>query len=102
MRPPHRATAAITLALAGFVSTAGSAGAEPAPPTVTTVPELPAPPGQTVFVDNPDIVEGHPQSIDSWSRVPRTDALAVNFFTGTPQCYGVHADVEETTDLVTV
>jgi hypothetical protein len=58
------------------------------------------PPGGVVFTDNPAIVDPHPLPVQSWSRVG--DGLAVNFTTGTPQCYGVHATVQEAPDTVTV
>jgi hypothetical protein len=71
------------------------AWAEPfAPPEV--------PPGGVVFTDNPAIVDPHPIRVESWSRVPDANAVAVNFTTGTDTCYGVHATVEETPDTVTV
>ena len=40
--------------------------------------------------------------VESWSRLPNDDALAVHFTTGSPECYGVHATVRETTETVTV
>lgn len=98
-----------TLALAVVACTAapllvtGTAAAEPpAPPVVTTLPERPAPSGATLFANDPSIVDGRPQSIESWSRLLADDAIAVHFATGTPECYGVAADVQETTDIVAV
>lgn len=71
-------------------------------PTITTVAERPAPTGVTTFADNPAIVDARPQAIESWSRLPRPEQLAVNFTTGTPECYGVHAEVQETVDIVAI
>lgn len=108
MRPHRRATlsAGLTLtclATAGLVVVGSpTAVAEPATPVVTTIPEIPTPLGQTTFTDNPAIVESHPQSIESWSRVPDADAVAVHFSSGTPQCYGVSAEVQETADIIAV
>lgn len=105
---PHRKLTALGLTALGLTSlpllTVGSpiAVAEPTTPVITTIAEVPTPPGQTIFTDNPAIIESHPQSIDSWSRVPDADAVVVHFSTGTPQCYGVSAEVQETADIVAV
>ncbi len=55
-----------------------------------------------VFVDNPAIVDAHPLRAESYNRVPGDRAVGVHFSTGTPQCYGVHATVQETAETVTV
>jgi hypothetical protein len=55
-----------------------------------------------VFVDNPAIVDPHPLPFDSWNRVDNDHAVAVQFTTGTPECYGVHATVTETADTVSI
>lgn len=55
-----------------------------------------------VFTDNPTIVDPHPIPIDSWSPVDDGRAVAVQFTTGTPTCYGVHATAQETADTVTI
>jgi hypothetical protein len=101
MRPHRCASAAAgVLAICGlFGPGIPSAAAEP---IVTTIPERPTPPGQTTFADNPAIVDSRPQAIESWSRQPEADALAVHFTTGTPECYGVHAEVQETADIIAV
>ena len=65
------------------------------------LPEGPRASG-VAFVDNPAIVDSHPIRPDSWSRVAGDRAVALNFYTGTPECYGVHATVAETADTVTV
>jgi hypothetical protein len=55
-----------------------------------------------MFTDNPAIVDPHPLPFDSWKRVDGDHAVAVQFMTGTPECYGVHATVEETAETVTI
>jgi hypothetical protein len=94
---------AIAACTAAPLFSAGVAGAEPPPPPiVTTLPERPAPTGTTPFANDPSIVDARPQTIESWSRLPAEDAIAVHFATGTPECYGAAADVQETTDIVAV
>lgn len=66
------------------------------------VPEAPLPEGLTPFVGNPAIVDSHPQNIESWSRLPDDRTVAVQFTTGTPACFGVHVEVQETVDIVAV
>ena len=74
-------------------------------PTATAetavLPEREGPPG-VVFTDNPAIVDPQPMRAESFSRTADDRAIAVHFTTGTPQCYGVHATVQETPDTVTV
>ncbi|MEO3759866.1 hypothetical protein ABGB19_16455 [Mycobacterium sp. B14F4] len=65
------------------------------------LPERPGPPG-VVFTDNPAIVDPHPLAADSFSRAADDRTIAINFITGTPACYGVHAAVQETAQTVTV
>jgi hypothetical protein len=67
---------------------------------VSAAPEAAAEP--VVFTDNPAIVDPHPLPFDSWNRVEGDHSVAVHFTTGTPECYGVHATVEETADNVTI
>ncbi|WP_006242406.1 hypothetical protein [Mycolicibacterium tusciae] len=67
----------------------------------TVLPERQGPPG-VAFVDNPTIVDARPMPAESFSRVPGDHAVAVHFTTGTPECYGVHAVVTETTQAVSV
>lgn len=71
-----------------------------ADPTTVAPPEVPPDPHRTLFTDNPGIVDPRPTTIESWSR--SGDGLAVNFTAGTPECYGVHAHVQETPETVTV
>lgn len=78
------------------VSAAPVASAETA-----VLAERPGYPG-LVFVDNPAIVDPHPLRAESYNRVPGDRAVGVHFTTGTPQCYGVHATVQETAETVTV
>lgn len=73
-----------------------------AEPIITTIPEQPAAPGHTAFVDTPSIVDDQPASIQSWTRLPDPATLAVQFTSGTPECFGVHAEVQETPDIVAV
>jgi len=63
-------------------------------------PEVPLDPSRVTFVDNPWLVDPQPMNIESWSR--NGDGLVVNFTSGVPDCYAVHADVTETPDTVTV
>ena len=87
---------------AGVLGAAIPAAAQPAVPTITQVPERAQADGFTSFADNPSIVNPLPQAIESWGRLPDDRAIVVRFTTGTPQCYGVHAEVQETPDIVAV
>jgi hypothetical protein len=53
------------------------------------------------FTDNPSIVDSHPLPVESW-RVVSDDVVALQFTTGTPECFGVHAIVHETPEAVAV
>jgi hypothetical protein len=55
----------------------------------------------TEFTDNPSIVDSHPLRFESW-RVVGEDLVALQFTTGTPECFGVHAIVHETPETVAV
>ncbi|MBO0676199.1 hypothetical protein JRC04_01840 [Mycolicibacterium sp. S2-37] len=105
MRRSRRVISTILAASGALVLGVPAAGAQPGvppTPTITVVPEQPAG-GATSFANNPAIVDAHPMAIQSWSRVPDDDtAVAVVFTTGTPECYGVHAEVQETVDIVAV
>lgn len=63
-------------------------------------PEVPA--GGVAFVDDPSLVNPHPVRVEGWSRLPKPDAVAVHFTSGTPECFGAHATAVETPDSVTV
>ncbi|WP_422747120.1 hypothetical protein ACN27E_05195 [Mycobacterium sp. WMMD1722] len=103
-RATYPVIAATAIAAALLVVSAPVAPAQlvPAPgPTITVVPEQPL--GRvTAFVDNPAIIDTRPQLIQAWSRLPDDRSVAVEFTTGTPECYGVHAEVQETADIVAV
>ena len=90
---------ALTTGLALAAWTAPAAAAEPT--TTAAPPEVPPDPG-VVFTNDPSIVDPHPMPVESWSRIGAGDVLALNFTTGTPECYGVNALVQETAENVTV
>jgi hypothetical protein len=73
-----------------------------AEPTTVAPPEVPPSNPGVVFIDNPSIVDPHPMAVESWSRLDGGDVLALHFTTGTPECYGVNATVQETAQNVTV
>ncbi|MGV0792020.1 hypothetical protein [Mycolicibacterium sp. XJ1819] len=86
------------LAIAGlaFVLSGAPAAAQ------TVLPERPDVSG-VAFTDHPALVDAHPMRAESYSKLGHDDhAVAVHFTTGTPHCYGVHAEVQETPDTVTV
>jgi hypothetical protein len=60
----------------------------------------------TEFIDNPSIVDSHPLHFESWRVVGEDvvgeDVVALQFTTGTPECFGVHAIVRETPETVAV
>src|SRR5690242_1128587 len=97
----HTILAATAFAAGGLLvlntttAAAQPVGNAPAAPTITQIPERPAPDGATVFTSNPAIINGHPQSVESWHRLPDANALAVNFYSGVPACYGVDAEVQQ-------
>lgn len=66
------------------------------------VPEVPPDPAATVFIDNPGIVADYPTRPQAYSRLPGERTLRLYFTSGTPQCYGVTATVEERPDEVVV
>ncbi|MEV5651225.1 hypothetical protein AB0L57_23500 [Nocardia sp. NPDC052254] len=66
----------------------------------TPIEQNPPQPGR-MFTADPTITSPHPMSFDSWSRVA-DDRIAVNFQTGSPECYGVDATTDETDSSVTV
>lgn len=55
----------------------------------------------TEFTDNPSIVDSHPLHVESWRAIGE-DVVALQFTTGTPECFGVHAIVHETPESVAV
>jgi len=94
--------AAGILVVSSAVATGEPVDGPPVTPTITVVPALPAAEGRMLFVDNPNIVDSHLQAPESWSRLPDDHAVAVQFTSGTPECFGVHVEVQETVDLVAV
>lgn len=99
----RRSAAAVAAVVLLGIAAAAPVAAEPAPrPTITQIPEKPQDSGVTMFVDTPAIVDPRPQAIESWGRVPDDRAIVVRFTSGTPECYGVHAEVQETVDIVAV
>jgi hypothetical protein len=93
--------ACILLAGCGTPAAAGPRPTETAPTTVAPPERPPGNPG-VVFTDNPSIVNSYPLPFDAWSRLGTDDAVAVHFTLGSPDCYGVHTTVHETTEAVTV
>lgn len=97
MRSVVRACRGITvLAMCLLIAACGSST-----PDVPALPEEPVPAGATAFSPRPDLVNTHPLTILSWSRVS-DDRIALHFETGTPECFGVDATVTETDGTVTV
>lgn len=86
----------VAAGLALAVGLAPTASAEQTP-----LPEVPATPG-TTFVDDPSIRDAYPVTPESWSRLDPEPALALNISIGSPDCYGVHATVQETEQTVVV
>ena len=85
------------------VCTAAFLMAAPAPAaSAETYAPPEVPPGGVEFVDDPALVNAHPTRVEGWSRTDRADAVAVHFTSGTPQCYGAHAEVSETPETVAV
>ena len=78
------------------VGIAPTAAADPTP-----LPEVPASPG-TTFVDDSAILDAHPLTAESWSRLDPEPALALNISIGSPDCYGVHAVAQEADQSVVV
>ncbi|WP_051187280.1 hypothetical protein [Nocardia tenerifensis] len=105
-----RAAAAVAVVL-GCLAAAGCSGSEDAatqPKTATTTSAAPSTPTEDTagnrgreFTADPTIVNARPIPFDSWTRLA-ADRIAVNFQTGTPECYGVDATVRETDSTVTV
>ncbi|MFI6868271.1 hypothetical protein [Nocardia sp. NPDC050406] len=80
----------------------GDATPETTTAAATTTPtETTQGPIGRAFTADPSIVSPHPITFDSWTRVA-PDKIAVNFQTGSPECYGVDATATETDKAVTV
>lgn len=85
-------------ASAGPSTTETSAAA----PTTATPPERPPINPGVVFTDNPSIVDSRPLPFDSWSGLGSDEAVTLQITAGSPECYGVHATVHETAEIVAV
>ncbi|KWX65493.1 hypothetical protein [Mycobacterium sp. NAZ190054] len=79
---------------------AGPAAAEPSAPV--PVPETPPGTPSAMFLDDPAVVHVYPTRPQSWSRLPSDRAVRLHFTTGTPDCYGVTATVQESAEEVVV
>ncbi|MRH86916.1 hypothetical protein GFY24_05445 [Nocardia sp. SYP-A9097] len=97
--------ALLSLALVACGDTEKSGDRTKSGTTTTSADPAPteAPQGQIGrgFTADPTIVNPHPLSFDSWTRLA-DDKIAVNFTTGSPECYGVDATVTETAKSVTI
>lgn len=82
----------------GAVPTATAQPTTPPVPVAETFAGTPA----LMFVDEPTITNAHPMQPQAWSRTTDERVVRLHFTTGTPQCYGVSATVEETAEAVTV
>ncbi|MEU7631544.1 hypothetical protein AB0C34_16385 [Nocardia sp. NPDC049220] len=108
--PGGRAAAAVAVVLVCLVA-AGCGGSNDSGPqqntgtTTTSGPSTPTenPKGNqgNQFTADPTIVGAHPIPFTSWTRLA-DNRIAVNFETGSPECYGVDASVTETDSTVTV
>nr|WP_218681723.1 hypothetical protein [Rhodococcus qingshengii] len=64
---------------------------------------VPTPESNIVLTDSADLADAHPVSVTSYSLVDGArDRIAVHFVSGTPECFGAHASVDETSSEVTV
>jgi hypothetical protein len=66
------------------------------------VPQTETSDGSSLVVADPSITVRHPIHVDSWSRTLVDESVAVHFALASPDCSGADADVEETTESVTV
>ncbi|MFG1797826.1 hypothetical protein [Nocardia sp. NPDC049149] len=104
-----RAATAVAVVL-GCLVAAGCSGADDAaaqPKTGTTDKVASTPVEESSsnlgreFTADPTIVGAHAIPFTSWTKVA-DDRIAVNFQSGSPECYGVDATVRETDSAVTV
>ncbi|MFG3617245.1 hypothetical protein [Nocardia sp. NPDC047654] len=105
-----RAATAVAVVLACLaVGGCGGSDDEGAPPSTSAMssaaPQTPIedPRGNqgNEFTADPAIVGAHPIPFQSWTRLA-DNKIAVNFETGSPECYGVDATVTESGSTVTV
>ncbi|MET8651670.1 hypothetical protein [Nocardia aurea] len=102
-------TSALVVALLAAIAVAGCGASDDdsaAPPTSgTATPSTPTEnSGQNQgrpFTADPTIVGAHSIPFTSWTRVSE-DRIAVDFQTGAPECYGVDAEVTESSKTVVV
>ncbi|UJL30344.1 hypothetical protein NWT09_29770 [Mycolicibacterium sp. jd] len=96
-----RSVAGIVLAMLMMLGTGGGPAAAQ-PPAPVPVPETPPGTPAAMFVDDPAIVNAYPTRPQAWSRVIDERTVRLHFTTGTPECYGVSATVQESADAVLV
>ncbi|MCU1641882.1 MAG: hypothetical protein JWN03_2157 [Nocardia sp.] len=98
-------TAALLSVTVAACGDTGKTADQPKTSTETSAVQDPteAPQGQPgrPFTADPTIVNPHALQFDSWTRVA-DNKIAVNFTTGSPECYGVDATTNETDKTVTV
>ncbi|MFJ4652763.1 hypothetical protein ACIP5Y_15990 [Nocardia sp. NPDC088792] len=82
-------------------SSAKTTTTTPATTTETTPTEAPQGRFGRTFTADPSIVSPHPIPFDSWTRIA-PDKIAINFQTGSPDCYGIDYTATETDSAVTV
>jgi len=92
---------ALTMAAIGVFAACGTAVAAAVPMTFTP-PEVPPAGTGVVLADDPGIVGAHPIHVAGWIRGANTNAVAVHFMSGAPECYAVHTTAKETDKTVTV
>ncbi|QZT62669.1 hypothetical protein [Mycolicibacterium austroafricanum] len=95
-----RALGVVMVACALLLAAAGRAAAQP--PAPVPVPETPTGTPAAMFVDDPAIVNAYPTRPQAWSRGIDERTVRLHFTTGTPECYGVTATVQESADAVLV
>lgn len=83
-----------------LLAVAGAGAAQPPGPVL--IPETPPGTPTAMFVDDPAIVNSYPTRPQAWSRTLDERVLRLHFTTGTPECYGVTATVDERDDEVLV
>jgi hypothetical protein len=95
----------VGLAVAGCGSSDNGAAPQKTTSTTTTAPTTPTEDAGDntgrLFLADPTIVGARPIPFTSWKRVA-DDRIAVNFQTGSPECYGVNAGTTETDSTVTI
>ncbi|QZT56853.1 hypothetical protein [Mycolicibacterium austroafricanum] len=95
-----RALGVVMVVCALLLAAVGPAAAQP--PAPVPIPETPPGTPAAMFVDEPAIVNAYPTRPQAWSRVIDERTVRLHFTTGTPECYGVSATVQESPDAVLV